>query len=51
MARRSELKKGSLLTITPRTVAGSATLISTDFSGLAREVEPRRARAFIGRSH
>ena len=35
-----ELKKGSRLTITPRAVAGSASLISTDFSGLAREVEP-----------
>jgi len=35
-----ELKAGSLLTITPRDVAGTAALISTDFSGLAREVEP-----------
>ena len=35
-----ELKKGNLLTITPRSVPGSATLISTDFPGLAREVEP-----------
>ena len=35
-----ELKKGSPLTITPRVVAGTASLISTDFSGLAREVKP-----------
>jgi pyruvate kinase len=35
-----ELKKGALLTITPRAMPGSATLISTDFAGLAREVEP-----------
>ena len=32
------LKKGALLTITPRKVAGTATLIATDFPGLAREV-------------
>ncbi len=35
-----ELKTGSVLTITPREVAGTAALISTDFAGLAREVEP-----------
>jgi pyruvate kinase len=35
-----ELKKGSLLTITPRAVPGTAALISTDFSGLACEVQP-----------
>ncbi len=35
-----ELKKGSLLTITPRQIVGSAALISTDFAGLAREVQP-----------
>ena len=35
-----ELKTGSVLTITPRVVAGTATLISTDFPGLAREVTP-----------
>lgn len=35
-----ELKTGSLLTITPREVGGTAALISTDFPGLAREVEP-----------
>ncbi|MGB9491487.1 MAG: pyruvate kinase [Terriglobales bacterium] len=35
-----ELKTGALLTITPRMVAGTPTLISTDFPGLAREVEP-----------
>ena len=35
-----ELKRGSLLTITPRKVNGSAALVSTDFSGLAREVGP-----------
>lgn len=35
-----ELKTGSLLTITPRKLAGTAALISTDFEGLAREVEP-----------
>ncbi|MFY9560965.1 MAG: pyruvate kinase [Terriglobales bacterium] len=34
------LEAGARLTITPREVAGTATLISTDFSGLAREVEP-----------
>ena len=34
-----ELEAGSVLTITPRKVAGTASLISTDFSGLAREVE------------
>jgi pyruvate kinase len=34
------LKAGTALTITPRKVAGTATLISTDFAGLAREVEP-----------
>ncbi len=35
-----ELKTGSLLTITPRKVTGTAALVSTDFAGLAREVEP-----------
>ena len=35
-----QLEKGATLAITPRAVAGSAELISTDFSGLAREVEP-----------
>ncbi len=34
------LKTGSVLTITPRPVAGTADLISTDFAGLSREVEP-----------
>jgi pyruvate kinase len=34
------LETGSRLTITPRQVAGTASLISTDFPGLAREVEP-----------
>ncbi|HMD17181.1 MAG TPA: pyruvate kinase [Terriglobales bacterium] len=34
------LKSGSVLTITPRKVAGTAELIATDFAGLAREVEP-----------
>jgi len=34
------LKAGTVLTITPRKVAGTATLISTDFAGLAREVKP-----------
>jgi pyruvate kinase len=34
------LKAGATLTITPRRVAGVADLISTDFAGLAREVEP-----------
>jgi pyruvate kinase len=34
------LKAGTTLTITPRKVAGTATLIATDFAGLAREVEP-----------
>lgn len=38
--RPIELKRGSLLTITPREVLGSATLVSTDFSGLVREVAP-----------
>jgi len=35
-----ELKTGSVLTITPRAIAGTATLLSTDFPGLAREVSP-----------
>ena len=35
-----ELETGSILTITPRKVPGTAALISTDFAGLAREVEP-----------
>lgn len=35
-----ELETGSVVTITPRKVAGTASLIATDFSGLAREVEP-----------
>jgi pyruvate kinase len=35
-----ELRSGSILTITPRKVAGTAQLISTDFAGLAREVGP-----------
>ena len=35
-----ELEAGNVLTITPRKVAGTASLISTDFAGLAREVEP-----------
>ncbi len=34
------LKAGAVLTITPRRVAGTAELISTDFAGLAREVGP-----------
>jgi pyruvate kinase len=34
------LKAGSMLTITPRKVAGTAALVSTDFADLAREVEP-----------
>lgn len=34
------LKAGAVLTITPRKVAGTAALISTDFAGLAREVAP-----------
>ena len=34
------LKAGTVLTITPRKVLGTATLISTDFAGLAREVKP-----------
>jgi pyruvate kinase len=38
-AKPVELKTGSLLTITPREVAGSASLISTDFAGFAREVQ------------
>jgi pyruvate kinase len=38
--KRVELKSGAILTITPRKVAGTAALISTDFPGLAREVEP-----------
>lgn len=35
-----ELKTGSVLTITPRAVPGTAALLSTDFSRLAREVSP-----------
>ncbi len=34
------LKAGVMLTISSRKVAGTAALISTDFAGLAREVEP-----------
>ena len=34
------LAAGAILTITPRKVEGTAALISTDFAGLAREVEP-----------
>src|ERR1700739_3457162 len=34
------LKAGAVFTITPRKGAGTAELISTDFAGLAREVEP-----------
>ena len=34
-----ELKAGSLLTITPRPVAGTATLIATDFPTLARDLQ------------
>ncbi len=33
------LKAGAFMTITPRKVLGAADLISTDFAGLAREVE------------
>ncbi len=38
--KRVLLQTGAVLTITPRKVAGTAALISTDFAGLAREVEP-----------
>ncbi len=38
--RPVELETDSVLTITPRKVEGTASLISTDFPGLAREVEP-----------
>lgn len=41
-----ELKKGSVLTITPRPVVGTSALISTDFAGLAREVK-RGARVLL----
>ena len=34
------LEKGARITITPREVAGTAELISTDFAGLARDLEP-----------
>jgi pyruvate kinase len=34
------VEPGAKLTITPRNVVGTAKLISTDFAGLAREVEP-----------
>jgi pyruvate kinase len=34
------LNPGAVLTITPRKVVGTASLIATDFAGLAREVEP-----------
>ena len=34
-----QLNPGAVLNITPRKVQGTATLISTDFAGLAREVE------------
>ncbi len=35
-----ELNTGSVVTITPRAIAGTAALLSTDFPGLAREVSP-----------
>jgi pyruvate kinase len=35
-----ELQTGSVLTITPRKVSGTAALISTDFARLAKEVRP-----------
>jgi pyruvate kinase len=35
-----QLEPGTVLTITPRKVEGTAALIVTDFPGLAREVEP-----------
>jgi pyruvate kinase len=38
--RPVELKAGSMLTITPREVSGTAAIVSTDFASLAREVEP-----------
>jgi pyruvate kinase len=38
--KRVLLKTGASLTITPRKVPGTDALISTDFAGLAREVEP-----------
>ena len=38
--KRVTLKAGAALTITPRPVAGTAAVISTDFAGLAREVQP-----------
>jgi pyruvate kinase len=41
-----ELKKGSVLTITPRAVVGTSALISTDFAGLVREVK-RGARVLL----
>src|SRR5271156_111175 len=34
------LQSRAVLTITPRKVSGTSALISTDFAGLAREVEP-----------
>src|SRR5260370_38441431 len=34
------LQAGAILTITPRQLAGTTALISTDFAGLARDVEP-----------
>ncbi len=34
------LETGARVTITPREVAGTASLVSTDFAGIAREVEP-----------
>ena len=45
------LKAGAALTITPRKVAGTAALISTDFAGLAREVEPGARVLFVRRPH
>jgi pyruvate kinase len=38
--KRVLLKSGSVVTITPRKLAGTATMISTDFQSLAQEVEP-----------
>jgi len=39
-AEKITLETGKRVTITPRDVAGTATLLSTDFAQLAREVEP-----------
>jgi pyruvate kinase len=35
-----QLKRGAMVTITPRKITGTSSLLATDFAGLASEVEP-----------